>query len=303
MRDCFIELLRQEALKNKDIMLLTGDLGFGVLNKYRDTLPEQFLNIGIAEQNMTGIATGLALEGYKAFTYSIGNFCTLRCLEQIRNDVCYHKADVKVVSVGSGLGYGSLGMSHHATEDVAIMRAIPNIKIYSPSDYSEICACVKDLVSTKGPGYVRLAKVKVNPAEARCVGIDTCNAVGSVTHSDLVLLTHGSMVKMAQDIIAKLGIPCDLYTIPQLKPLPHESLQKTLSGRRYVITLEEHNLCGGFGSSICEFLADNQIQLPVIRLGLPDQFISVGGTADELMAYVGLNPQNCVEKIKSKILL
>ena len=138
MRDCFIELLRQEAFKNESIMLLTGDLGFGVLNKYRDTLPEQFLNVGIAEQNMTGIATGLALEGYKVFTYSIGNFCTLRCLEQIRNDVCYHRADVKVVSVGSGLGYGSLGMSHHATEDIAITRAIPNIKIYSPSDYSEI---------------------------------------------------------------------------------------------------------------------------------------------------------------------
>lgn len=303
MRDCFIELLRQEALKNKNIMLLTGDLGFGVLNKYRDTLPEQFLNIGIAEQNMTGIATGLALEGYKVFTYSIGNFCTLRCLEQIRNDVCYHKADVKIVSVGSGLGYGSLGMSHHATEDVAIMRAIPNIKIYSPSDYSEICACVEDLVNTKGPGYVRLAKVKVNPAETRYVKMDTCNVVGSVTNSDLALLTHGSMVKMAQNIIANLEIPCDLYTIPQLKPLPYKSLQKTLKGRRYVITLEEHNLCGGFGSSICEFLTDNQIQLPVIRLGLPDQFISVGGTADELMDYVGLNTRNCIEKIKSQISL
>lgn len=303
MRDCFIELLRQEALKRKNIMLLTGDLGFGVLNKYRDTLPRQFLNIGIAEQNMTGIATGLALEGCKVFTYSIGNFCTLRCLEQIRNDVCYHCADVKIISVGSGLGYGSLGMSHHATEDVAIMRAIPNIKIYSPADYSEICACVRDLVETKGPGYIRLAKVKVDLTETRCVKVDTCNIVGSILNSKLVLLTHGSMLKMAQDIIKGLNVPCDLYTIPQLKPLPWGSLQKILKGRSYVITLEEHNLCGGFGSSICEFLADNQINLPVVRLGLPDQFISVGGTANELMEYVGLSTKNCIDKINSRISL
>ena len=303
MRDCFIELLRQEALKNEDIMLLTGDLGFGVLNKYRETLPNQFLNVGIAEQNMTGIATGLALEGYKVFTYSIGNFCTLRCLEQVRNDVCYHYADVKIISVGSGLGYGSLGMSHHATEDVAILRAIPNIKIYSPSDYSEMCACIKDLINTKGPGYVRLAKIKVDTTATRYVKIDACNAVGPVRNTKLVLLTHGSMVRMAQDIVTNLGTPCDLYTIAQLKPLPQESLKKTLEGRTHVITLEEHNLCGGFGSSICEFLADNQISLPVIRLGLPDQFISVGGTAAELMDHVGLNAKNCVEKIKDQILL
>lgn len=303
MRDCFIELLRQEALKNENIMLLTGDLGFGVLNKYRETLPDQFLNVGIAEQNMTGVATGLALEGYKVFTYSIGNFCTLRCLEQIRNDVCYHHADVKIISVGSGLGYGSLGMSHHAIEDVAIMRAIPNIKIYSPSDYSEMCVCVRDLINTEGPGYIRLAKVKASLEELRQVKIDACNVVEPLTNSRLVLLTHGSMIKMGQNIIAELGIPCDLYTIPQLKPLPQKSLKETLRGRSHVITLEEHNLCGGFGSSICEFLADNQIQVPVIRLGLPDRFISVGGTADELMTYAGLNPQSCVEKIKSQISL
>lgn len=303
MRDCFIELLRQEALKNKNILLLTGDLGFGVLNKYRDTLPDQFLNVGIAEQNMTGVATGLALEGYKVFTYSIGNFCTLRCLEQIRNDVCYHNADVKIISVGSGLGYGSLGMSHHATEDAAIMRAIPNIKIYSPSDYSEMCVCIKDLINTKGPGYVRLAKIKADTATTRYTKIDACNAVDPISNSKLVLLTHGSMLKMAQDIIAELGIPCDSYTIPQLKPLPQKSLKETLKEYSHVITLEEHNLCGGFGSSICEFLVDNHINLPVIRLGLPDQFISVGGTASELMNYVGFNVENCVEKIRSRILL
>ena len=161
MRDAFIELLRLEAVKNKNIILLTGDLGFGVLDKYRETIPEQFLNIGIAEQNMTGAAVGLALEGFKVFTYSIGNFCTLRCLEQIRYDVCHHDVDVKIISIGSGLGYGSLGASHHATEDVAILRALPNMTIYTPSDYDEVCAVVQDLINTRGPGYIRLPKIKI----------------------------------------------------------------------------------------------------------------------------------------------
>lgn len=300
MRDTFIELLRQEAVKNENIMLLTGDLGFGVLNKFKDTLPNQFLNMGIAEQNMTGVAAGLALEGFKVFTYSIGNFCTLRCLEQIRNDVCYHNVDVKIISVGSGLGYGSLGMSHHATEDVAIMRSIPNVKIYSPSDYSEIEVVIKDLINTKGPGYVRLPKIKVDLSYKRTVTIDKCNPVNNPNNSEFVLLTHGSMVDFAKEIIEKLEAPFDLYTIPQLKPLPEESLRRILGQTSHVITLEEHNLCGGFGSSICEFLMDNGIHLPIVRLGLPDQFLSVGGTASELLDYAGLTTKNCIDIIKQR---
>lgn len=300
MRDTFIELLRKEAVKDKNIMLLTGDLGFGVLNKYRDTLPNQFLNIGIAEQNMTGVAAGLASEGFKVFTYSIGNFCTLRCLEQIRNDVCYHKVDVKIISVGSGLGYGSLGMSHHATEDVAIMRSFPNIKIYSPSDYSEIEVVIKNLINEKGPAYIRLPKLKVDPSCKRAVSLNECNPVNITNNSEFVLLTHGSTVNLAKEIIKNLKVPCDLYTIPQLKPLPEESLKRIFTTTSHIITLEKHNLCGGFGSSICEFLIDNGINLPVIRLGLPDQFLSVGGTADELLEYAGLTTENCIGIIKQR---
>lgn len=303
MRDCFIELLRLEAVKNKNIMLLTGDLGFGVLDKYRETVPEQFLNIGIAEQNMTGVAAGLAIEGFKVFTYSIGNFCTLRCLEQIRYDVCYHNLDVKIISIGSGLSYGSLGASHHATEDVAVLRALPNITIYTPSDYDEVCIVMDELMNTKGPGYIRLPKIKIAPQRRREVKIDACNAIGAATKEKFVLLTHGSMAELAKKIIEALGVPCGLYTIPRIKPLPEESLRWLFSAQPRIITLEEHNLCGGFGSSVCEFLADNGILLPVVRLGLPDCFLSVGGTADDLMAYAGLTVENCVNIIKQRFSL
>ena len=303
MRDAFIELLRLEAVKNKNVMLLTGDLGFGVLDEYRETIPEQFLNVGIAEQNMTGVAAGFAMEGFKVFTYSIGNFCTLRCLEQIRYDVCYHNLDVKIVSIGSGLGYGSLGTSHHATEDVAVLKALPNMTIYTPSDYDEVCIVMDELMSTKGPGYIRLPKIKIEPQKRREVKIDVCNAIEAVTKADFVLLTHGSMVEFAKKIIEKLGIPCGLYTIPKIKPLPEASLHQIFATQPHVITLEEHNLCGGFGSSICEFLADNGIRLPVVRLGLPDCFLSIGGTTDDLLAYCGLTVANCVNTIKRRFSL
>ena len=138
MRDAFVTKLTELAEKDPMTMLITGDLGFGVLTDFSKRFPDQFINAGVAEQNMTGMAAGLALDGYKVYTYSIGNFNTLRCLEQIRNDICYHDCDVTVVSVGAGFSYGQLGISHFATEDLAIFRAIPNIMVVAPSDPWEV---------------------------------------------------------------------------------------------------------------------------------------------------------------------
>ena len=134
MRGVFVEQLTQIAAERPEVMLLTADLGFGVLENFARRFPKQFLNVGIAEQNMTSVATGLALEGAIVFTYSLGNFPTLRCLEQIRNDACYHNANVKIVTVGGGMSYGAVGASHHATEDLAILRALPGTTVVSPGD-------------------------------------------------------------------------------------------------------------------------------------------------------------------------
>ena len=138
MRDTFIEELTKFTKEDSSIFLITGDLGFGVLENFAIELPDQFLNAGVAEQNMTSLAAGMALEGRKVFTYSIGNFPTLRCLEQIRNDICYHDLDVTIVSIGGGFSYGQLGMSHHATEDLSILRAIPNLNVMVPSSLEEV---------------------------------------------------------------------------------------------------------------------------------------------------------------------
>ena len=158
MRNAFVKTLIELAKDNRNIELITGDLGFGVLKPYYEQCPNQFTNAGIAEQNMTTVAAGMALEGKNVFTYSIGNFPTLRCVEQIRNDCAYHKANVKIVCVGGGFVYGSLGMSHHATEDIAVMRALPGVVAMAPADSIEAEVCTRALVEFEGTAYLRLGR-------------------------------------------------------------------------------------------------------------------------------------------------
>src|SRR5882757_6882308 len=158
MRDHFVKRLSEMAETDSRITLMTGDLGFGVLTDFQKRFPKQFINAGVAEQNMTGLATGLALDGRTVFTYSIANFPTLRCLEQIRNDICYHEANVKVVAIGGGFSYGALGISHHATEDIAIMRSLPGMTVLCPGDVHEAIEATTIAYRTPGPCYLRLDK-------------------------------------------------------------------------------------------------------------------------------------------------
>src|SRR5438132_7916210 len=154
MRDAFVDSLGLAAAADRRVMVVTGDLGFGVLDRFATQFPDQYLNVGVAEQNLTGVATGLALDGHIVFTYSIANFPTLRCLEQIRNDACYHDANVKIVAVGGGLAYGALGISHHATEDLAVMRAMPGLTVAAPGDPLEVRAVTAALAALDGPAYL-----------------------------------------------------------------------------------------------------------------------------------------------------
>ena len=158
MRDTFVKTLLEIAKKDKNVYIVTGDLGFGVLRPFWEELPDQIINAGIAEQNMTTVAAGMALEGKTVFTYSIGNFPTIRCLEQIRNDCAYHHANVKIVCVGGGFVYGSLGMSHHATEDIALLRALPDVTVVCPGDLVEAEEATKAIANYPGTCYLRLGR-------------------------------------------------------------------------------------------------------------------------------------------------
>ena len=222
MRDHFIAALTKEAERNKDIVLITGDLGFGVLDDFANKFPRQYINAGVAEQNMTGIASGLGMDGKTVFTYSIGNFNTLRCLEQIRNDACYHDANVNIVSVGGGFSYGALGYSHHATEDIAIMRALPNLKVFTPCDFWEIQEITRSVIENGGVNYIRVDKshAQLSPIyeERFEVGKGRTLREGS----DLTIIASGGIVDIAlkvEEALAKEGFSIQVISMHTIKPI------------------------------------------------------------------------------------
>jgi transketolase len=300
MRDIFIRELLRYARANDRVMLITGDLGFGVLTAYSKELPAQYINAGVAEQNMTGLAAGLALEGRNVFTYSIANFPTLRCLEQIRNDVAYHGASVNIVAVGGGFSYGALGMSHHATEDVAIMRAIPGLRVFAPCDELETVAIVAQLIESPAPSYLRLDKSKVTQT------VDEPFLEGklrSMRHGQHVaLVAYGGIVDEAinaAQLLSQDGIGCAVYSAHTLKPFDRESMAKIGRMFEVVVTVEEHVSTGGLGSVAAEtFLEAGIMPKRFSRICLPDAFSSIVGSQDYLRKCHGLDRQSIAGSVR-----
>ena len=281
MRDAAIKRLSEIAAQNSKIMLVTGDLGFGVLTSFAQNFPLQYINAGVAEQNMTAVACGLALEGRCVFTYSIANFPTLRCLEQIRNDVCYHDANVKVIAIGGGFSYGQLGMSHHATEDIAILRALPNITVVVPSDEWSAAEAIAALASTPGPAYLRLDK------SSSRVGQRTGETfvLGKIRQlrdgDDIALLATGGIVGealQAAELLAAQGISATVIDVHTIKPLDKDGIVAVARRTRAVVTIEEHNVIGGLGGAVAETLLEAGASgISFRRIGLQDQYSSVVG--------------------------
>ncbi len=295
MRTAFINQLVEEARKDPSIFLLTGDLGFSVLEPFIKEFPDRYINVGIAEQNMTGIAAGLAMDGWNVFTYSIANFPTLRCMEQIRYDVCYHNLNVKIVSVGAGYSYASLGASHHATEDIGMIRTIPNIIVASPGDPIEARAITSEISKHKGPCYLRLGKAGESVVHLNDInnlnigmGLEICKGKGTA------VLVCGSILKYADSFLKENNLDFGLYSFPFIKPLDMDLLKKIASNYSQIITLEEHQRSGGFGSAILEGYNDlleegKIVSFPKIkRIAIPDIFIDVAGTQDYLRNIAGL---------------
>jgi transketolase len=259
VRDVFVSVLTELAPQHPELLLLTGDLGFGVLNDFIAHFPRQFLNVGVAEQNMSGLAAGLALEGHRVFTYSIGNFPTLRCLEQIRNDICYHDANVKIVCIGGGMSYGAVGFSHHATEDLAILRSLPGMLVLSPCDLWETAEATRHLLAHRGPAYLRLDK----SAALATVRHDEIFRPGSIRTvregSDVTLAATGGILGealLAADTLAEQGIHCRVLSVHTIKPLDTDTLASAASGTGGIISIEEHTVDGGLGGAIAESLME-----------------------------------------------
>jgi len=234
-------------------------LCFAVLNDYIDGFPRQFLNVGVAEQNMSGLAAGLALEGHSVFTYCIGNFPTLRCLEQIRNDICYHDANVKIVCIGGGMSYGAVGFSHHATEDLAILRSLPGMLVLSPCDLWETAEAARYLLAHRGPAYLRLDK-STAPATVKHDEIFRPGSIRTVREgSDVTLAATGGILGealLAAATLAEQGIHCRVLSVHTIKPLDTDTLVSAASATGGIISIEEHAVDGGLGGAIAESLME-----------------------------------------------
>ena len=293
MRTAFFETLVDLAASDERVFLLTGDLGYGVVETFARRYPSRFINVGVAEQNMTGVATGLALSGKVVFTYSIANFPTLRCLEQIRNGPCYHNANVKVVSVGGGLAYGSLGMSHHATEDLAVMRALPNLTVVAPGDPIETRAATESIVRRDGPVYLRLGRAGEPVIHKHPVEFELGRALQLRDGHDLTLISTGGMLATAEAVAAQLerdGIGCRLLSMHTIKPLDTRAVLAAAVETRLVVTLEEHSILGGLGGAVAEVMAEATVSTaPLKRIGLPSAFASRSGSRDYLANEYGLS--------------
>lgn len=280
MRNTFIKELIKYAEMDPRIVLITGDLGYSVLEPFQKKFPERFINAGIAEQNMTGLAAGLALSGKIPFTYSIANFATLRCLEQIRNDICYHNANAKIVSVGSGFAYGTQGYTHHGTEDISIMRCLPNMNVFSPADSVETQALVKAMVEINGPCYLRLAKADEPILHDTLDYYTYPKMIQLRSGLQGVILSTGVITGKIAEFLSSKNLNYAHYSVPSIKPLDVETLTALARSFHTILTVEEHQLNGGFGSAVLESLNNLQMQGEIVsmpkvyRYGVDDKILS-----------------------------
>lgn len=295
MRNTFARILLEEARKSPEILLITGDLGFGVLDEFASSLPKQFLNLGIAEQSMMSVAAGIASRGFRPFVYSIANFSTFRCLEQIRNDVSYMNNPVSIVSIGAGLGYGVHGYSHHAIEDLSIMRSFGNIDLYTPSDPMDVEAAIRNALSNTNPAYFRLGKggepvLGDSHRNSITPRIIQKGSVGAIFFTGSV----GSRALEAAKLLSNRGYTPDIVSFPMLND---SSVIQFLESSRYeyIVTLEEHVLHGGFGSFILEKYSDLKKPIRITRLGIGDSVRKITGNQDYLLNFSGLTPSEIAE--------
>jgi len=302
MRDDFLKRLLVEAKKNKKLILLTADLGFGALDKFKNELPDQYLNIGIAEQNMTSIAAGLAKEGFKVLTYSIANFNTLRCLEQIRNDICYPNLDVTIVSTGGGFSYGQLGMSHFAIEDLSILRTFPNLNIFVPSCKDQAADLINNIFLSKSPKYIRLDKG--NEYDKKQYNKKLENGLSVVKlGGQISIFVIGSILKEAieaSDILEKKNIKVNIIQIHTFKPLDKIQIKSYLKSSKYVVTLEENMIINGLGdciSSLCMEIKERPKKIK--KIGIPDEYPKVVGDQGFLRKLYKLDSESIANEIVS----
>jgi transketolase len=295
MRTDFVQALAEVAERDERVWLLTGDLGYGVLEPFRDRFPDRFVNAGVAEQNMIGVAAGLAHSGKIVFTYSIANFGTLRCLEQIRNDVVYHGLNVKVVSVGGGVAYGAHGYSHHAVEDLAILRSLPGMTVVAPGDPVEARSATVAVAESHGPAYLRLGKGGEPVVHPGPIDFRVGRAIEVRPGSDVTLISTGSALAIADDAAERLG--AGLLSMPTVAPIDGCALFRAARTNRLLATVEEHGPVGGLFDAVVASLALQGVSTPVRRFCLAPGETHVVGSQAYLRGRSGLTGEHIASEL------
>jgi transketolase len=301
----FFESLIKLAEADPSIELMTGDLGFGAIEPFVAKFPGRFTNVGVAEQNLAGIACGMALSGKTVFTYSIANFPTLRCLEQLRNDVCYHNANVKVVAVGGGFSYGALGVSHFATEDISIMRSLPGMTVVAPGDDFEVREATLAVGQRPGPCYLRLGRADgavVHPSNGN---YEIGKSIQMRSGRDGTLFVTGELLQTAVETVDRLaaaGTHLSLLSMHTVSPIDVSAVLHAVANSPAIFTLEEHSIVGGLGSAVAELIAEHSaVPVKFKRIGLPHAFPDVVGSQNFMRARFGLEPASIAAMIAATL--
>jgi transketolase len=297
MRPSFSRMLARAAQADERLLLLTGDHGYALFDEFRRHCPGQYINCGVAEQNMVGVAAGLAKAGFRPLVYGLAAFIPTRVLEQVKIDICYESLPVVLIGDGAGVVYGTLGASHQCVEDVAAVRALPRIAIHSPADRFELEYCLDAALLSEGPSYLRFGKADCGDIHRDVPAIPLGDLIPVRSgHSGVGIVATGSMVSRAVAVAESLG-DVAVWSAPCLAPFNRAQLLGACRSLRQVFTLEEHSIAGGLGSLVAEIVAEAGVPCRVKRLGLDNRFSEVCGSWSYLLDYHGLS----VETIRRRV--
>lgn len=302
MRNTFVKCLIKQARLDDRIFVLSPDLGYSVLDKYAEEFNDRYINTGIAEQNTVSVASGLALSGYNVYVYSIIPFATMRCYEQIRLDVAYMKLKVRIVGVGAGFSYGPAGATHHAIEDIAIMRALPNMTVCCPGDPIEVREIMQESFTYSGPMYIRLGRNGEPNIHDEKVSFKIGESIHLVQGSDLAIITTSNILGLGKELTEKLaqaGKKSSLISMPTVKPIDKGVINQYIESNIPIVTLEEHNIFGGLGSAVAEVIAESGKSVKFRRIAINDEFCHYVGDQKYLREKMGLSVKNILDFLNS----
>jgi transketolase len=305
VRNAFAAEVTALAAEDPRVVLLSGDIGNRLFDGFKAAAPSRFYNVGVAEANMIGMAAGLAMTGLKPVTYTITSFTTARCLEQIRIDLCYHNLPVIVVGVGSGLGYASLGVTHHSCEDIAFLSALPNMTVLAPADAFEVRAALRAALAHNGPVYMRIGK-KGEPKMHKAVPENFKIGKGLIVNEGdaACIIATGTVVPVALEAGRRLsaaGLPTRVISMHTVKPLDKDLLAECAARYPVIATVEEHSIIGGLSAAVAQWLVANEMSTKLLTFATGDHFMKTAGEQHFAREYYGITDTAIFDGIRAAL--